>query len=45
MTGQYKKAMESGFVVKMFVIINPSNPTGHVMSKEELIAVSVCFSL
>jgi aspartate/methionine/tyrosine aminotransferase len=37
--------MESGLPVKMFVIINPSNPTGHVMSKEDLVAVKKSLSL
>jgi aspartate/methionine/tyrosine aminotransferase len=34
--GQYKMAIEHGLNVKVFVIINPSNPTGHVMSKANL---------
>lgn len=38
---QYKKAVDSGLRVKAVVVINPGNPTGQVMTKDNLINVDV----
>lgn len=36
---QYKKAKDSGLNVKAVVVINPGNPTGQVMTRDNLVDV------
>jgi alanine transaminase len=37
----YKKGIEQGLSIKAVVVINPGNPTGQVMSEENLKDVNV----
>jgi len=37
----YKKGIEKGLSIKAIVVINPGNPTGQVMSEENLKDVSL----